>query len=217
MKIAIIGGTGNLGRGLAIRLNLAGHEVYVGSRSKEKAESLASEYNEIAKKYGGGEIKGLENGEAARVSEMSIITVPWEHAFDVAEMLKEELKGKIVVSPLVPMTFKNGFAVYTPPEEGSAAEKLAKILSDSFVVVAFNNIPAKRFADLEERFSWDVLVCSDHEEAKEKVMKIVSSIDGLRALDFGGLKNARTIEMLTPVLINLAKMNGTKPLGLKFD
>ncbi|WP_290902478.1 NADPH-dependent F420 reductase [Ferroglobus sp.] len=217
MKISILGGTGNLGKGLAIRLNLAGFDVFVGSRKEEKAKKLAEEYNEVAEKFGGGGIIGVENEKAAKISDVSIITIPWEHAFETAEKLKNALSEKIVVSPLVPMRFENGFAHYVEIDGSSAAEKLASILSESFVVSAFNNIPAKRFANLEEKFSWDVLVCSDDAKAKKVVMDVVNKIEGLRALDFGELKNSRIVEKLTPMLINLAKINNLKPLGLRFD
>ena len=217
MKISILGGTGNLGKALAIRLNLAGFEIFVGSRSKEKAEKLAGEYNALAEKYGGGGIVGYENEKAAEICEISIITIPWKYAFETAEKLKDYLRGKIVVSPLVPMRFEDDFVTYVELEEGSAAEKLAKTLPESYVVAAFNNVPAKRFANLEEKFRWDVLVCSDDENAKRKVMGIIDRIDGLRALDFGELKNSRIVERLTPMLINLAKLNNLKPLGLRFD
>ncbi len=216
MRIALLGGTGGLGEGLSFRLKLAGYEVIVGSRDEGKAKERAENYNSLVKKMGGvPDIRGTTNERAAELADIAVITIPWKHAFDTVERLREKLRGKIVVSPIVPMEIDRE-AIYTPPEEGSAALKLAKILKESKVVVAFNNIPAKRFADPEERLGWDVVVCSNDEEAKKTVMEIISKIKGLRALDGGSLENSAFIESLTPFLINLAKRNGMKDISMKF-
>ena len=114
------------------------------------------------------------------------------------------------------MVIENGIHRYIQPEEGSAGLKLARTLDKSRVVVAFNNIPARRFANPEEVFRWDVAVCGDDGEAKRTVMEIVDSIEGLKAYDAGGLENSRTIESITPLLINIAKKNKTKELGIRF-
>ncbi len=217
MKIALIGGTGNIGEGLAFRLRLAGYDVIIGSRSEEKARLRADHFNELVERLGGKRgIQGAVNEEAALRADVCVITIPWQHAFETAEKLRDQLEGKIVVSPVVPMVIDNGVFRYAPPEEGSAGLKLARILDGSSVVVAFNNIPAKRFANPDERFEWDVAVCSDDENAKKVVMEIVSSIDGLRPFDAGGLENSASIEALTPLLINLARKNKTKELGVRF-
>jgi len=218
MKIAIIGGTGNIGKGLAFRLKMAGYDVIIGSRKKEKALERAKECNEIVSKLGGeANIDGMENEKASNICDIAIITVPWEHAFSITETLKDVLKEKIVISPIVPMKFKDGFFIYSPPPEGSAGEKLARILDSDKIVVAFNTIPASRFAKVDERFNWDVPVCGDDAFAKEVVMDIINSIDGLRALNAGKLSNARIVESLTPMLINLAKLNNLKPLGIRYE
>ncbi|NOY11780.1 MAG: NADPH-dependent F420 reductase [Archaeoglobi archaeon] len=217
MRIALIGGTGNIGEGLAFRLKLAGYDVIIGSRKEEKALSKAQHFNALVEELGGkGDIQGMVNEEAAMKADVAVITIPWQHAFETAEKLRDSLAGKVVISPVVPMVVENGVFRYSPPPEGSAGLKLARILDRSKVVVAFNNIPAKRFANPQERFEWDVAVCSDDEDAKRMVMEIVSSIDGLRAFDAGGLENSPTIEALTPLLINLAKRNKTKELGVRF-
>ena len=118
MRVALLGGTGNLGKGLAVRLSRLGYEVVVGSRRLEKAEAKAREYESVA----GVPIKGLENDRAAEVSDVVFFTIPWEHAFSVAEQLRDVLRDKIVVSPLVPMEKRDGVFVYVKPAEGSAAE-----------------------------------------------------------------------------------------------
>jgi hypothetical protein len=216
MRIALLGGTGHIGAGLAFRLKLADYDVIVGSRKLEKALMKAEEYNRIVEAKGGeANIEGMENSDAAKHADIAILTIPWDKAFLTAEDLKRELKGKIVVSPVVPMQRKDGRFVYTPPPEGSAAEKIASIV-DARVVAAFNNIPAAKFADPEAEFQWDVAVCSDDAEAKKAVMAVINSIEGLRALDAGPLSAARTVEALTPLLINLALKNGMKDLGVRF-
>lgn len=217
MKIALIGGTGNIGGGLAFRLRLAGFDVIIGSRSENKAKAKAEYFNSLVERLGGkGNIGGMINEEASRRADVCVITIPWQHAFQTAERLKNELAEKIVISPIVPMVVENGMFRYVPPEEGSAGLKLARTLGRSRIVVAFNNIPARRFANPEERFSWDVAVCSDDEQAKKAVMNIVSQIKGLKAFDAGGLENSFTVEALTPFLINLARKNKTGELGVRF-
>ncbi|AIY89982.1 NADPH-dependent F420 reductase [Geoglobus acetivorans] len=217
MKVALIGGTGNIGEGLAFRLKLAGYDIIIGSRSEEKARSKAEHFNSLVESLGGkGNIEGRLNDEAAELADVAVITIPWQHAFETAERLKSKLKGKIVISPIVPMVVENGIFKYAPPEEGSAGLKLQRILAESSVVVAFNNIPAKRFANPAEKFEWDVAVCSDDDDAKRVVMEIVSSIKGLRAFDAGSLDSSRVIEALTPMLITLAKKNKTVELGVRF-
>lgn len=100
MKIALLGGTGNLGEGLALRWGKLGYEIIVGSRKLEKAEKLASDY---LKKVGDASIIGMRNEDAAETCDVAVFTIPWEFAFDTAEMLKRQLAGKVVISPLVPM------------------------------------------------------------------------------------------------------------------
>jgi len=217
MRIALVGGTGNIGEGLAFRLKLAGYDVIIGSRSEEKANAKAEHFNEIVKKMGGnGDIRGMLNEKASLLADVAIITIPWQHAFETVEKLKKNLEDKIVVSPIVPMVAENGYFRYIQLEEGSAGLRLARILGNGNVVVAFNNIPARRFANPDERFRWDVAVCSDNQKAKKTVMKIVDSIEGLKAYDAGDLKNSRTVESITPLLINMARKNKTKELGIRF-
>jgi len=212
MKIAVLGGTGSLGRGLVLRLASLGYDVIVGSRDVKKAEAKAEEYGNIL----GLKIKGLDNKRASMECDIAIITIPWKFAFDVAEELKNELAGKIVVSPIVPMEkTENGF-VYVNLPEGSAAEKLAGILKDSVIVSAYHNIPAKKFADLNAKFEWDVAVCGDDEDSKKIIIEITNKIEGLRALDAGKLSNSRIVESLTPLLINIAMKNKMKDLGVRF-
>jgi hypothetical protein len=216
MKIAVLGGTGHLGIGLAIRFAALGHEVIVGSRKLEKAMGKADEYNRILQEFNyKPTIRGLANEDAAKEADISIFTIPWEHAFSTAEALRDVLRGKIVVSPLVPMEKKGKVFLYSQLEEGSAAEKLASIL-DSRVVSAYQNIPAEKFADISAEFKWDVAVTGDDGEAKKVVIELTNQIDGLRAFDAGPLAVSRMVESITPLLINIMIRNGLKDLGIRF-
>jgi len=217
MKIAILGGTGNLGIGLSLRLAILGYEVIVGSRSEEKAKAKAEEYRNILSEKGyTGSLSGMTNSEASKLCDIAIVTVPWEQAFTLVENLKEELAEKIVVSPIVPMRKDGKMFRYVELPEGSAGKKVAEILKESKVVSAYHNIPADRFADLEADFEWDVVVCSDHGDAKETIMEITNEIEGLKALDGGGLENSKLVESLTVLILNLMVMNKLRELGVKF-
>lgn len=217
MKIAVLGGTGNLGIGLSLRLAILGYDVIVGSRSEEKAKAKAEEYLKILSDHGyTGKIVGAVNAEASKQCDLAVITVPYEQAFTLAESLKNELAGKIVVSPLVPMKKEGKLFRYVELPEGSAGEKIAGILKDSRVVSAYHNIPADRFAELDSKFEWDVLVCSDDPEAKKAIIEITNEIKGLRALDCGDLKSSRMVESLTVLILNVMIANKLKELGVKF-
>lgn len=211
MKIALLGGTGNLGKGLAMRLALVGHEIIVGSRREEKAISKAEEYR---REVGGLDISGMVNEDAAKKCEIAFLAIPWEHAVETARMLRYALRGKIVVSPLVPLKKSGDLFVYA--SDTSAAEMVAAILENSTVISALHTIPARRFADLNEKFDWDVPVCGDDENAKKLVMNLISQIDGLRALDAGPLSNSRLVESVTPLIMNVIHKNRLPEAGIKF-
>jgi hypothetical protein len=202
--------------GLAVRFAILGHDVIVGSRRLEKALKKAEEYNQILESLGEkSKVRGLANKEAAKEAEVSIFTIPWNHAFSTAELLKEELKSKIVVSPLVPMEKIGDVFLYKKLPEGSAAEKLNSIL-ESRVVSAYHNLPAERFATFEEKFSWDVAVCGDDEKAKKTVIELTNQIEGLNAYDAGPLAVSSMVESITPLLINIMVRNKKKNLGVRF-
>ncbi len=216
-RIACIGGTGNLGKGLSLRLSILGYNVIVGSRMQEKAERLAEEYGKILENFGyESNIIGLANEEAAKKADIAILTLPWEHAFGVVEKLKDFLAEKIVISPLVPMEKVGKSFIFTPPPEGSAAEKVAKILGHDKVVSAYQTIPARRFADISENFTCDVVVCGDSEDAKHRVIELTKEL-GLNAFDGGSLSNSRMVESITPLLLNVMVNNKIKKeLSIKF-
>lgn len=217
MRVALIGGTGDIGAGLALRLALLGHEVIVGSRKEAKAVEKCEEYQEcVLDVKGDCKFIGMSNEDAAKEGEISVLTIPWKYVFSTAEDLREHLRDKIVVSPIVPMRKESGCFVYCPPESGSAAEKLASTLYHSKVVSAFHTIPADKFFDLNAEFEWDVPVCSDEEGAKLEVMDLIDQIGGLRPLDAGPLTASRMVESLTPLIVNIMVRNKMKNLGMRF-
>ncbi len=216
MKIAILGGTGDIGEGLALRLAQK-HQIIVGSRDAAKAKEAVDKYNELLKsRHMKDDIQGMSNKDAAKAADLIILAVKYQFAVDTLQSVADDLDGKIIVSPIVPMS-KTKLCAYTPPEKGSAAKHICSVMPPEIrMVVAFQTLPAPRLANLDDPLGWDVIVCSDDEEAKKVVMGLVSDMGDLRPLDGGGLEEAKLLEPLTPLLINLAIKNKTKPLSIKF-
>ncbi len=216
MKIAILGGTGDLGKGLALRWSHS-HEVIVGSRSAEKARRLAEEYEREAKAFWReANITGLENERAIREADVVVISIPHEHVPGYLEKvgpLFEE--GQVVISPIVPFERKGDVFVYTPYEGGlSAAELIARKVA-SPVVSAFHTVPAKKLAKLDKALDYDVLLASDDEEAAKKVAGLISEIRDLRPLYAGPLRLSYHIEALLPVILNVGMRNGIRSPSIK--
>lgn len=217
MKIAILGGTGSIGEGFALRW--AGkHDILVCSREIERAEKAAYEYTcELTTRglYCLG-IKGCENVTAIEQADIILLSVPYQGVVQLLKSLYPYFKDQIVVSMIVPMK-KNSEFEYTPPKQGSAALELQEILPKSVKVVsAFHNVSAKKLANIGLELDYDVVVCSDNEQAKKTVMELALEIKNLRPFDGGGLASSSMIEALTPFLINLAKRNGLSDLSVKF-
>ncbi|WP_048199154.1 NADPH-dependent F420 reductase [Methanocella arvoryzae] len=216
MKIAILGGTGDIGEGLALRLALK-HDVIVGSREEAKAQEAAEKYNNVLKENGfRGGIKGMTNLEATKNAQIIILAVKYQVMIPTIESVFDELDNKIVITPIVPMS-KSRLCAYTPPEPGSASRQLCAVLPPGIRIVStFHTLPAPRLADLKDPLGFDLIVCADDEEAKMVAMKLAEDLGGVRALDGGSLEEAKLVESLTPLLINLAIKNKTKPLSIKF-
>ncbi len=216
MKIAILGGTGDIGEGLALRLAQK-HQIFIGSREAEKAQEAANNDNQILKGRGmKDDIRGMTNLDATKNADVVVLAVRYQFAIPTLDSVREALDGKIVVTPIVPMA-KQKLCSYTPPEHGSAAKHICAVLPPEIrTVVAFQTLPAPRLADLNDPLGFDVIVCGDDEEAKKVVMGLVSDLGNVRPLDGGGLEEAKLVESLTPLLINLAIKNKTKPLSIKF-
>ena len=193
------------------------HSVMIGSRDAEKAKEAAKKYDELLKSRGmKDDIEGKSNVEATREADIVILAVKYQFAVETLQSVVDELDGKVIVSPIVPMS-KTKLCAYTPPEKGSAVSHMCSVLPPEIkMVVAFQTLPAPRLSNLDDPLGFDVVVCADNEEAKKVVMDLVADLGNVRALDGGGLEEAKLVESLTPLLINLAIRNKMKPLSIKF-
>jgi NADPH-dependent F420 reductase len=217
MKIAILGGTGEQGFGLALRF-AKNHEVIIGSRKKEKAEDAAEKVKSILKERGiDANVTGLENKDAAKEGDVVILSLPYEYTISTIKDLKDVLDGKIVVSIGVPLATTIGDKATRPllPPQGSVAEMVQEKLKNSKVVSAFQNVSSKALEDLDNPVECDVLVCGDDEEAKKVVMELAEEIEGVRAIDCGELEMSRIIEQITPLLIKLNIKHKLKGAGIR--
>jgi len=206
--IAILGGTGSEGTGLALRWAKNGYDVIIGSRKEEKALSVTSELNEI---LGEELIRGMENGAAAREADINVLTVV-ATAHEAALIgLKDDLQGKILVDATARIKFPNP----KPPEPPSAARLAQDLLGEGVpVVAAFQNIPASALKDLDKELDSDVLVCADKKEDADQVADLIRGA-GMNAYYVGDLDLAITLEGLTAVLVYLNKFNDIKHASIK--
>lgn len=209
--LAILGGTGNEGPGLALRWAGAGHRVIIGSRVAEKAQKVAAELNAA---LGAPLIEGLTNAEAARQCDIAVLTVPYEAQNPLLESLQAELEGKILINVTVPLKPPKVSQVYLPPE-GSASEQAQRLLGPGVrVVAAFQNVGAHNLEDPDHPVPCDVLVCGDDKEAKAVAIQLAAAL-GTRGLDAGPLANATIVEGLTAVLIGINKRYKISGAGIR--
>ncbi len=214
MKIGLLGGTGDFGEGLALRL-AKDYEIIVGSRYKEKAEKKAEEYIKKLESIGiEAKIYGENNKRATELSDVVIITIPYEYTINTIKEFPEAFKDKVLVSPVVPFKKVNGDFIYIKPKEGSAAEQISSIV-DAKVVAALHNVSAEALVDIAKEVEGDVIVLSNDDDAKYLVMDIIKSIKNLRPLDGGNLSNAHIVEAITPLLMNIGKRNKIKHPTIK--
>ncbi|MDE1858247.1 MAG: NAD(P)-binding domain-containing protein [Thaumarchaeota archaeon] len=203
MRVAILGGTGAMGTGLAKHLSKK-NEVIIGSRDERRAGDAASRIEGAV---------GMGYEAASRAAELAVFAVPYS-AIGEAARLSGALSGKVAVSMVNPLKAEGGLLKFALAE-GSAAQELAAALPESKVATAFNHI-SSLFFERETMVPMDVLVAADARGTYEEVAALVTSIPNLRPLYAGPLSEARTIEMITPLLLNLAKMNKTGSLAMKF-
>ena len=201
--IGLIGGTGPEGRGLALRFALAGHDVFIGSREVMRARDAAEQ---LAARAPGVSALGGLNEDAATQSDTVFVTVPYAAQRPVLRPLADALKGKTVVTTVVPLGFDRNGARYLPLEAGSAAMEAQETLPESRVVAAFQTISAHDLLDPDRRVDSDVVVCSDDDGAKEEVAALAKEIPGIRTVDGGGLRNAVFVEHITPLLLNINRV-----------
>jgi NADPH-dependent F420 reductase len=198
--VAVLGGTGPQGRGLARRFAAAGLPVVIGSRSAERAGETAQTLADAT----GGQITGADNSAAAEAGDIVVVAVPWDGHGDLLRDLAPVLAGKVVVDCVNPLGFDKQGAYALPVEEGSAAQQAEALLPDSTVVGAFHNVSAVKLEDPEvESVDTDVLVLGDVREATDLVIDLAGTIPGVRGVYAGRLRNAHQVEALTANLISV--------------
>ena len=196
--VAVLGGTGPQGRGLARRFARAGVQVVLGSRTADKAVAIAAELAEAT----GGSVTGAGNAEAAAAGDVVLVVVPWDGHRELLESLRTELAGKIVVDCVNPLGFDKQGPFALAVEEGSATQQAAAILTESRVLGAFHHVSAVLLEDpAVERVETDVLVLGDDREATDLVQALADTIPGVRGLYGGRIRNAHQVEALTANLI----------------
>ena len=206
MKIAILGGTGALGLGLASRWIRSGHEVLIGSRTIESAKSACEKLNI-------SEDQGMLNMDAAKQAEIACLTVPFSFQLDILSEVKDALSGKILIDGTVPLVPPKVMRVQLP-EEGCAAIRAQTLLGDSVQVIsAFQNISAE-LLQTDAEIDCDVLVCGDKRDSREQVIALVKDA-GLTGWHAGPLCNSAAAEALTSVLIAINKNHTIKHSGIK--
>lgn len=204
MKIAILGGTGPQGQGLALRLARAGVDVTVGSRNAARAEEIVSGLNDKLRGVpGASKILGADNEEAVRTADrMVLLAVPYSAHDDTIRAITPLLPGKVLVDIVVPLAPGNPRAV-AMPKEGSATEAAQALVGESIPVVgALHNVSAHILNDIDHSINCDVLVAGDSTEAKEEVTELLRLLD-VAVYDAGPAEAARCIEAITPILIRL--------------
>jgi 8-hydroxy-5-deazaflavin:NADPH oxidoreductase len=202
--IPIVGGTGALGAGLALRWATAGRAVAIGSRSAERAEETAEK---LRSEVPGAQVEGLLNEEAARRAEIVFLTVPFRAQSENLNNLREALQpGQILVDCTVPLAAAvSGKATRSLGVwQGSAAQQAQEMVPDGVTVVAaLHTVGAPSLADPDAELDEDVLICGDRKADKARVARLIELIPGLRAVNAGPLETARIVEQLTPLLISV--------------
>lgn len=202
LTVGLIGGTGDEGRGLALRWALSGARVTVGSRAIEKAKTTADELNAM---IGGDRIAYATNQDAIGCSEFVLLTVPFGHAASTLEAHRHDFReGSILLDITVPVSFEQGRVRYLDLPEGSASEHLQALLPSYVALVAsFKTEPAHLLTDVDSPLECDSFVASDSKEAKARVMNAIKFIEGLRPIDAGTLYSARALEQMTVLAIGI--------------
>jgi NADPH-dependent F420 reductase len=197
LSIAVLGGTGAEGSGLAVRWAHAGHKVILGSRSAEKAVQSASALNA---KLGGTQVSGMDNRAAAAAAEVVVLAVPYSVQRSTIEDVRAGLVGKILIDVTVPLVPPRVSRVQLP-DGGSAVEAMQKLLgAETRVVSAFQNVSAHYLSELDRKIDCDVLVCGDDKDAREVAVQLAADA-GLRGVHAGVLANSAASEALTSALI----------------
>ena len=211
MTIAVLGGTGKEGKGLAYRWAKAGYMVLIGSRSSERAVTAASEIMELLE--GSSSLVGTSNLEAAKLADIVVLTVPYAAHRETLESVKDVLKGKLLIDVTVPLVPPKVTKVQMPPA-GSAAQEAREIVGEGVeVVAAFQNISHELLLT-DEEVECDVLVTGTSKDARTEALRLVDAA-GLTGWDAGPIENSVVVEGLTSVLININKQYGSTHAGIR--
>ena len=215
--IAIIGGTGAEGSGLALRLGRAGEQIVIGSRDAARAQEAAKALR--GRIGGNAKVEGMDNAAAAAACDIAVLTVPFSGAVPLLKQLKNAWKpGTVVIDSTVPLAAIVGGAAtrMLGVWQGSAAEQTKELLPTGVsLAAAFQNLGAETL-DGDAAVDCDVLVCSDDEKAKQVASELVEKIPGARAVNGGKLENARIVESLTALLIGLNIRYKAHGAGIRF-
>lgn len=209
--LAILGGTGKEGAGLALRWARHGYRILIGSRSAERAQSRAAE---MLAEVPGSELRGLGNAEAASAADIVVLSVPYSAHKATLESVREACAGKILVDLTVPLQPPQIMTVNLPAGQAAALEAQALLGDSTPVVAAFQNVSAVKLRQLDQPVDCDVLVCADDAAAKAQVIELVAAA-GMRGIDAGSLKNAVAAESLTPLLLHINRTYRIAGAGIR--
>ena len=210
--IAVLGGTGALGRALALRLARGGHPVVLGSRDATRAGAAADELRATLAAVGvEARVEGAANEEAAAAGEIVLLATPWDESGASIAALAPALAGRLVISCINPLGFDTRGPYGIAVAEGSAAEQVAALLPASTVAAAFHHLSAPSVGDLDRDLSGeDVLVCGDDAAARARVVELAAAVTGRPGVDVGALRQARVLEPFTAVIIAVNKKYRTR-------
>jgi NADPH-dependent F420 reductase len=210
-KIAVIGGTGKEGKGLALRWAGAGYDIIIGSRDAERAATAANELNTT---LGKTSVSGLGNADAAHAADIVVLSVPYEAHAATLDMIADGAQGKILIDVTAPLDPENKKKTLRVPEGSAAQASQLRLGSNVRVVAAFQNISYTHLSDLQHDLGCDVLVCGNDKEAKKQVIELAKAA-GMAAFDAGPIENAVVAEGLTAVLININIAFKIKNAGIR--
>jgi len=203
--IAVIGGTGDQGFGLALRFAKSGEKVIIGSRQQQKGEDAARKACEIL--GFNVAVTGMENAKAAAAADIIIMSVPFAAHIDMIKSIVDSIRpDDVFVDVAVPLSAAVGGGASTALGvwEGSAAQQAARLLPQhTKIASAFHNVVAESLQDLRRNIDSDVIVCSDSQEVRKNIMELAEKIPGVRAIDGGRLENSRIVEQITALLIGI--------------
>lgn len=220
MKVGIIGGTGPAGQAVAVRLASSGHEVVIGSRTKERSVAVVAEISASWPDRPLAVVAGTNEGSAE--CEIVILATPWEAAVSTALGLAEPLRDKVLISMVNALArIGNEFQALVPAR-GSVAASVQGVLPLSKVTTAFQHLPARDLAAIDREIEADVMICSDSHVGFTQTAQLITGVSGLRAVFSGSLASANAVEAMTAVLLNInihykthasLRLNGLNEIG----